>query len=336
MGKVNWTALLNWGSIFANIITLLFLILKFIPSLGDDTTSILVVSFLGIALMVALLVNAIMFYHWQGEKSAIANEKELEINALKEEIKSLSRNSKYASVFKLVNAGFSPIHKLIRDNETSEKEYIRVFTKFCDLLSNVFTQIVGEQCSVCIKGLGEEDDDSIGELDESAGTSKEQNIEYLFAATLFRDTNSSVERDQLSKDHADVIHWYVRNTDFAILYKNINGANGRYWFCNNLPKLDKYSNTSFLYYDGFQINGFPGVVSYDEKLEKWPLEYKATITVPICPSINQDRNVDKIAGFLCVDVGRIDIFEEAVDPQLLIGCADGMFNALAKFVDLSK
>ncbi len=63
---------------------------------------------------------------------------------------------------------------------------------------------------------------------------------------------------------------------------------------------------------------------------KWPLPYKSTIVVPICPI--EENTLAGLVGFLCVDSTRNLAFKKDYDVELLLGIAEGIYNTVREML----
>jgi hypothetical protein len=302
----------SWILPIGEIAAVILLLTKFFPSLNQN--NVIAFWFLGLSLIIAIIANFIFTLKWDKEKVKWDKEKNELIELHKTEVEDLSRKASYADIQDKINESFSDLDRVLRTNNCQEKEYIICFTEFCTRLANIFAIITKVDCYVCIK-LGT----------ESTGTKL---INDYKAFTLCRDTLSK------ARDHFDdkIEHFYKDNTDFEMIFKNIKEPKGRFFFCNSLPSLLYYNNTSFQKYT-HPIFGFPPKTPIEDKKKIWPLEYRSTIVAPICPSLGEDRNADKLLGFLCLDSNSENKFHEKYDVELLIGCADGIFNVLNQFLE---
>lgn len=60
----------------------------------------------------------------------------------------------------------------------------------------------------------------------------------------------------------------------------------------------------------------------------WPLWYKSTLVVPIIPLNSNQRSIDNLRGFLCLDSSETKSFNEKVDMEILRGAADELINSI--------
>ena len=274
-----------------------------------------------ILLGVSLIVSLIFRYLTESElKAEINNEKEIS-NRLSNEIlnqqetnKNLERQAVYGKVFPILNQAFSQLHDTIRTDLT-ETEFRHAFQDFCTKLASTFDIITSSKCHVCIKIP----------IVPKKNLSKSSKLK---AVTLVRDA-IRVKRDGIDSQNID--HWFNSNTDFEHIFLNIQSEKGRYFFSNNLASLHEYKNSSFL--SKGENPYFHSKSTVEEREKDWPLSYRSSIASAICPGIAKQRSVGTLFGFLCLDCEDKDRFDENVDPEIIAGCADGLYNPLYTFIN---
>jgi hypothetical protein len=206
------------------------------------------------------------------------------------------RQIRYGQTLSIINDGFSTIHELERKNDyPSADSYIPGFNSLCEKISHAFSIITATACHVTIKIVVFEN-----------GRPKVQTF-----------CRSSKSRFCSGKK---VDHWIDKNTDFLEVFENIGKRSGYFFFSNRLPFLFDYQNTSF------EIHGKPSNNLF-MRLWKWPLPYKSTIVVPICP---ENPTKDDLVGFLCVDSKAIGSFKKEYDVDLLLGVSSGIYNLISR------
>ena len=234
----------------------------------------------------------------------------------------LSKRKEYGAALPLINIAFEEIHKLHRiDNEYSDeddehrkKDIFHALVELCTLVAHAFHRLTGRTCAVTIKILG-----------KGSG----ENADRLKVETLCRD-KESIAVDRARQDVVD--HWIDGNSDFLYLVENHDNPKGRCYLDNFLKLNRKYKNTSFKVY-GEKDRDYDklGVL---RRFLFWPLPYKSTVIVPICPGLSSPQEISNLIGFLCIDSKNHFAFRKAYDQDLLIGIADGLFNTLREFKDL--
>jgi hypothetical protein len=226
------------------------------------------------------------------------------------------RAVRYGLVLPYLNQGFSHIHAATRAADPNSQHILEACRKLCDTMAAAFCVLTSSPCSVAIKIFAQRPD-----------AQPEVRVRVL---TMCRDSQSSGMRDYPSTNS----HWLDENTDFRSIVENISKPRGRFFFSNRLPLYYGYRNTSFAVCGGEpSATNFPGLREF-LRYWRWPLPYKSTIVSPICPGISSQRLPDNLIGFLCVDSPRMGAFREKFDTEILVGIADGIFTAVAKYVDL--
>lgn len=308
--KNNWSYLISIG----HIIAALLLFFHLWP--GADNNSRIVLMILGSVLIFVVFIN-----YRQYNAFYILSEKHFnDLNNLKDtnqkELVKFSRKARYAEIIPMLNSAFSYLDGVYRDINSTEKDYLVAFRDYSTRICQVFSKITGADCCVCIKINNNPPKDAINESNP---------VFSYYSIDLVRDSLRTDREDCNQSQHP-----YRNNTDFDKIFKSIKTDEGRYFLCNDLLSLPIYENTSFERYD-LPSKAYPPGISREDKERTWPLKYKSTIVAPICPSIAKDRQSEKLLGFICVDSDQINIFEKE-DAELLIGCADGIWNILYYYI----
>ena len=225
------------------------------------------------------------------------------------------RNAKIAKALPFVNAAFSEIHSIMRKTKIDPEDYVVVLTKFCNRISEAFYEITGKHCHVCIK--------------ISLSDAKTAYVKTIARERRLPVTNHDKPIRSAYDKHKNVQHSIEDNTDFEVINENILINEKRYFFCNNLSKLEGYKNSSFKFHK-LTITGPEKKIwwKFWKKKAKWPLDYKSTMVAGICPEIAERGPDDKLVGFLCIDCEDKNVFLEDEDINLLIGCANGLYNVV--------
>ena len=262
----------------------------------------------------------------------------------------LERKAKYADILKTINGAFGEIHRIMRElnsnggyekylemdlSKLSKEELKKVeqgmngiITKItqgliqvCNQIESAFRILTGdEKIAVCIKGI-------VGK------NLLENNIESCYAITLLRDHRSNYERglDPLDVNNKPILHYLTEdhNTSFSVIIKSIRKKSAKPFFCNVLPLLNPYENSSFNNPKYGKPTKRPWMNFSDEQvIDAWTLPYRACIVYPLLPDHNADQALDKLEGFLCVDSYEMNVFNESYDPVLLAGLSDGVYNKI--------
>lgn len=317
-----------------NIVSASMILFAFYPKLNQE----LIILILYIVLMSSFLIIYFVYNIHKERKTynALIELKENKNIELKETIKNLqikatlseqiSRNSKYAEALQHLNLAFAPMHDILRDSfevDLQNKQllhefierYIFTLKSFCTHMSNSFALITGKNCAFCIK------------LIEETTLSKVDCSVY----TLVRDNVSEARRK--NENNRTIKHWIKANSSYSSIISKTIDSSQRSFFSNRLPFLPRYNNSSF------QIYGEPKTTyeaSTSELLAQWTLPYKSTIVTAISPNIIEKFNEDSIIGFICVDSADLDVFNEVIDKELLVGVSDGIYNTLKRLVEILK
>ena len=303
-----------WIRIGAEYVAIILLFFEFIPK---DSVSkwkesgLLSILLIGVCLIISLINNFRNDNKNEKREVEFTNEK----NSYHKQIKELKKAASYTLMFPLLNKAFSELHNTMRGDLTAE-EFRGAFKDFCTQLSYAFEKVSNCKCHVCIK------------IPVKTGNNSHK-ITKLKAITLVRDT-IRVKRDIV--DNSKIDHYFNLNTDFDFIFNNIKSEKGRYFFSNSLPSENNYKNSSFLNF-GDSPTFFHENASLEEKRRDWPLSYMSGITVPICPGINQQRGTSTLFGFLCIDSTEENAFDKSIDPEIICGCADGIYNPLKLYIE---
>lgn len=188
--------------------------------------------------------------------------------------------------------------------DASKEDVKSSLVQVCDHISRSFSELIGENCSVCIKGLE---------------WAEENGAQTLAVETLCRDSRFSESRGAA----AGGPHYLDSNTDFKEIHRTFTP-----FVANDLPGLDEYQNTSFQAYGRTPtpswLDVLPGRIG--EKLARrlrWPLPYKSTIVAPIKDSGTEDH--PRYVGYLCLDSKERKVFEEETHPEIVQALAVGLY-----------
>lgn len=250
----------------------------------------------------------------------------------------LHRKANIASALPIINDAFTRIHTTLGNNASTASDYLKAFRHFCNRLSEAFHEITGTYCHVSIKI-------------SSSATDANGNTIYS-AEAIARERKKVLNHSEPVRSFYDkgATHLYSENTDFEEIFFNSKNNRERFFICNNIPKRAKkgqYQNSSFKNFslpitgppkrpwpwrEEFWVNGQWKIW----RRRVWPLAYRSTIVAPIFPSLSDPTPQDTIAGFLCIDCRETRMFRKEEDIPLLIGCANGLFNAIKEYDKKSK
>lgn len=247
-----------------------------------------------------------------------------EVTRLKKDLSELTNVKGYVQAYEHIGLGFAKIHQMQRQmsqihHNSIEFEgqmalMIKNFQEVCTHIADGFNLITGTtDISVCIK---------------LASGSKEI-TKRSSVYTLVRDSRSASRR---SYNEAGNLHVIDNNTSYSqILRLMSNAQNGRCFFCNNLPQLPQYKNTSFSNYGQAIWNNS---LSPEQHNNDWKLPYRSTVVTGVYPNQSEFFENKWLIGYLCIDSSKIDSFHEKFDVPVLTGIADGIYNTLKQFKQL--
>lgn len=218
----------------------------------------------------------------------------------------LGKNNIYGEAIKYMNAAFAIIHELHRKNTKNSNEVLLYLTAFCTQVQSFFEKKAQADCSVSIKLM----------VYEQNGA--EEKLEVI---TLCRDQKNIGRRDH--KDHS-IKHYVHTNTCFSKIVELLPRKEGRYYLNNDLIADSGYENSNSQYY-----GKLPEGNNREYRENSWPLPFKSQLVAPVMPIGESEKQ--HIRGFFCVDCAECNAFNEAYDPDLLLGIADGLFNILKKY-----
>jgi hypothetical protein len=207
------------------------------------------------------------------------------------------------------------INHVVRDEiasmETGQAASVEaILQDIVNAVANCFSILTGRRCRCCIQEI----------------------LPGSKVSTFVRDTITSKQSANTES------HSIEDNTDYSNIWYGRNGC-PRFFICRNLVKLwssGQYRNSSFATY------GEPQTMSFwvFSSVRKWTLPYKATIVWPIryvpegskWPAFKlQELPVDKrpfVWGFLCIDCGSRNTFDQTYGPELGAAFADAVFTYL--------
>lgn len=293
---------------FGHILALIFMIIH----LGKTEANESKWEFWGIiSLLVISLIASTWFYfqNKKNEKTFHAEKILLEEEKINLQDK-LEKAERYKEAYPLINNAFRDIHISLLENSVTHSVAL---ASFCNNLAFAFRTITDEECHLAIKMIVANPDNKRG------------NIKDMAILTVVRDNVSGTER---KRNRRKVPHYISENTSYThIISKIRKGEKDNYFFSNDLLRELYYTNSSFKCF-GMDYDEIKPSMTMKEKEEKWKLEYKSTIVVPIYPGPESPVKItnEKIYGFLCVHSPKQNIFDKEIDPDILSGCADGLIN----------
>ena len=258
------------------------------------------------------------------EKKDLHNNNDYEI-----EISNLNKTLRYNCMFKHLNRAFAEIRKHEREEIKihNKNKFIYSLKEFCNTINSAFHEVTSKEYHVCIKIIVNNRC-----ADEVSSFNKLKNFPVR---TLVRDGTLLSERSEM--DSTQILEVIKKNTDYTTTVDNWL-LNQSPFFCNNLIQLKGYTNTRFIDHFGNHKNDFDNA-TIEEKEKNWPLIYKSGIVSAIgsvSKSQNNKKKVGSIIGFFCIDSKEASVFDEKIDPIIVAGCADALFNPLLNFMQTYK
>ncbi|MCL1939827.1 MAG: hypothetical protein FWG04_04105 [Desulfovibrionaceae bacterium] len=214
------------------------------------------------------------------------------------------------------------------NRKTEGENFISTMEQCLTITANMFDVLTGRRCGVAYKQLILDD---------------KHPRPYL----------KTVARDYRTRDHRKytaeegTIHCIDDNTDFYDLFFGKNQCSN-YFFENNLPKLWKkglnpsnrpYKNSSFKLAQKepelYQWGDHLGL----QLLKSWPLQYKSAMVFPIRfgsvlrfpPHDEPHAHPMKYSGFLCIDCGSKNVFNDRLQIDLGAALADLFYIFISQY-----
>jgi len=227
------------------------------------------------------------------------------------------RKQRIAESLELLRWAFLDLQELAAESSATAGHIRDVCTSVVNRLASALTRISRKDCAACVKLV--ENDPSL---------SDQASIDPL-ARTFCRDDSS---RDREQKTFA-VKHWIEKNTDFRVLFDQLGTSAPDNFFCNNLPKLPVYLNTSIPESHVQRRSKFPPFDWY-YRHKDWVLPYRSTVVFRIAKLLEQ-KNAQSlsIVGFLCVDSKTTGTFSKD-DVSLIRSIADCLYRPICRYSQL--
>lgn len=296
------TGLGSLASILGLLVTILIVIFN-----DKDTTALSRGLLVLLLLAIGFIVLSVYFNHTRIKQR---NAKlKAEVNTLNDEIANLQSDNKYRYSYVHLNSGFSGIHSITRGENSATDMRTVAFEKLCTHIGQMFLSVKGKKCGVCIKVF----------VKDGKETFRNSRVETFVRDQQF---NNARNHDKEGK----IEHFLYKNSDFERILDELGGPKGQVYIDNNIPIRRDYKNSSFELHGLPWRGGLPEDWNDEQRRENWPLPYRSTIIVPICPNVSSERTIDKLLGFFCVDCSEEDVFNQDSDGQILIGVADGIYN----------
>lgn len=212
----------------------------------------------------------------------------------------------YANAFADLNLALTHIYTIDRCENQNAKNITDELKQTCTHISNSFSFIKGYHVGVCVKLMASADNSNDAEV-----------------ITLCRDEKSEKKRP-IDKGRR-IGHKILENTDFKFINEHISDE-GCCYINNGIPFTVTYKNTRFsgqelIFNENFFIKWFA-------RLFLWPLSYKSTLVLPIVPLSINEREANKLRGFLCIDSSHLNSFNKSADFEILQGMSDALYNKI--------
>jgi len=197
-------------------------------------------------------------------------------------------------VMTLLNQAFSGIHWLRVQDDKNVSAFIEIMEFMCNKIKELFDKKTQHKCAVSLKIPMKLEGD----------VSSETRI-----INICRD-KSSVGRNNDSYRQKN--HTISNNTCFNTIFNEMADSGDTYYLNNDIASSSDYKNSS----KGIHIGS--------------ELPYKSELVVAVTTSYeHEDR--PPLLGFLCVDCDQIGVFDKSVDPIMLQGVAEGIFDLVNEY-----
>lgn len=231
------------------------------------------------------------------------------------------RKSKYAGAFQDLNIAFSNIHALDREDWGKEEDMVRKIQeslrRTCNGITNTFSKLNGHHVSTSIKLLVLKDSE-------------------ICVQTFARDETSEAKGHETrpwNQSHEKI----SQNSEFKFIYSNFENQNinTTAYSANNLPVRDDYEN-AWLNQLAWPPRKVIPLLDKVYRRKQWPLDYRSTIVVPIIPLMSNEKSLDLIRGFLCIQSPKERPFYNKTDEAILRGVADGIYTKIDRIIKMTN
>ena len=210
-------------------------------------------------------------------------------------------DSIWGDAIKILQKSYSELHRLERQKEVDDADFMSVLVLFCNSLKRIFDKKTKADTSVSIKVLVSKDIITV--------TNYQDVIEFK---NLCRDTDHNHRNTDAYKS---IKHTLLQNTPYIISVTNLMKNNDNYGYINNnIPDSKHYFNSS----KGAHKNGV--------------LPYKSELVYPIVPASRSHiaaNDFSDLIGFICIDCDKTNVFDEdRYDIPIIKGVADGLYNII--------
>lgn len=229
------------------------------------------------------------------------------------------RKQRIAESLEILRWAFLDLQDLAADSTSTAEHVSDVCASVVNKLASAVTRISRKDCSACVKLVQNDPGPAVNaELD-------------LSVRTLRRDDSS---RDREQKTFG-VVHTVKQNTDFWALFDQLGKGMSApdHFFCNNLPKLRGYLNTSIPERHAQRHSNFPPFDWY-YRHKDWVLPYRSTVVFRIAKLLDQGNSQHlNIVGFLCVDSSATGVFSQD-EVSLIRSIADYLYRPVHRYSQL--
>lgn len=191
---------------------------------------------------------------------------------------------------------YSIMHYLRKQDQITDDDFMRALITFCEVLKVIFDRKTKGDCCVSIK----------------VPTGNFASLETWELCNLCRDVKHK-SRD--TKDYESTKHTVIGNTPYAIIVNKLLSNKRKskpYYINNDIDGTKDYMNTS----DQIYTDGLP---------------YKSELVYAIVPVKNDDEHHYDLAGFLCIDCNKKNVFDEKrYDVPMVEGIVDGIYDIIQR------
>lgn len=226
------------------------------------------------------------------------------------------RKQRIAESLEILRWAFLDLQDLAGDSSSTAEHVRDVCASVVNKLASAVTRISRRDCSACVK-LVQNDPAAPGDVELD-----------LSVRTLCRDDSS---RDREQKTFG-VLHSVHQNTDFWALFDQLGKGMSApdHFFCNNLPRLIDYRNTSIPEGHARRRSKFPPLDWYYRRRD-WVLPYRSTVVFRIAKLLEQGNSQNlNIVGFLCVDSSATGVFSRD-EVSLIRSIADCLYRPVNRY-----
>lgn len=191
---------------------------------------------------------------------------------------------------------YANMHYLRKQEQITDDDFMIALVTFCETLKSIFDRKTKGNCCVSIK------------VPAGIFTS----LQTWELCNLCRDRAHSC-RD--TKDYENMNHTIIGNTPYTVIINRLLDTRRKfkpYYLNNDIENTKDYMNTSERLYS----NGLP---------------YKSELVYAILPIKNDEEHRYDLAGFLCIDCDKKNVFDEKrYDIPMVEGIVDGIYDIIVR------